>query len=150
MILGYCDKCGSIVEIFQSDIDNNTPCWCCGNFPQIPVPKEYIDNFRWRDGDGEEAFIEEVIKKSPNLDPYLFEHKDEIIDAQNAELDAAMERGRAIPQEKNRTAHCPVCNSTNLSRITLTTKAVKIFAFGIFGMGDNGKTWKCNNCGSKF
>lgn len=46
--------------------------------------------------------------------------------------------------------HCPICNSTDLSKISATKKAAKIAAFGIFGMGDNGKTWKCNNCGSKF
>lgn len=45
---------------------------------------------------------------------------------------------------------CPICQSTSLSKITTTKKAMKIAAFGIFGMGDNGKTWKCNSCGSKF
>lgn len=45
---------------------------------------------------------------------------------------------------------CPICQSTNLSKICTTKKVAKIVAFGIFGMGDNGKTWKCNNCGSKF
>lgn len=45
---------------------------------------------------------------------------------------------------------CPICQSTNLSKITTVQKAGKIALFGIFGMGDNGKTWKCNNCGSKF
>jgi len=45
---------------------------------------------------------------------------------------------------------CPICQSTNLSKISTAKKVAKIAAFGIFGMGDNGKTWKCNNCGSKF
>lgn len=45
---------------------------------------------------------------------------------------------------------CPICQSTNLSKISTTKKVAKIAAFGIFGMGDNGKTWKCNSCGSKF
>lgn len=45
---------------------------------------------------------------------------------------------------------CPICQSTNLSKITATKKVMKIAAFGIFGMGDNGKTWKCDSCGSKF
>lgn len=45
---------------------------------------------------------------------------------------------------------CPICGSTNLSKITIAQKAGKIALLGIFGMGDNGKTWKCNNCGSKF
>ena len=29
-------------------------------------------------------------------------------------------------------------------------KATKIGLFGLFDAGDIGKTWKCNNCGSKF
>ncbi len=45
---------------------------------------------------------------------------------------------------------CPICGSTDLSKITIAHKAGKIALFGIFGIGDNGKTWKCNNCGSKF
>lgn len=45
---------------------------------------------------------------------------------------------------------CPICQSTDLSKISMAKKTIKIVAFGIFGMGDNGKTWKCNNCGSKF
>ncbi len=45
---------------------------------------------------------------------------------------------------------CPICNSTNLAKITATKKIAKIAVFGIFGMGDNGKTWRCKNCGSKF
>lgn len=45
---------------------------------------------------------------------------------------------------------CPICQSTNLSQITTAQKAGKIALFGIFGMDNNGKTWKCNNCGSKF
>lgn len=45
---------------------------------------------------------------------------------------------------------CPICNSTNLSKINTAKKAMKIATFGIFGMGDNGKTWMCQNCGSKF
>ena len=48
------------------------------------------------------------------------------------------------------TPKCPICQSTNLSKITAVQKAGKIALFGIFGMGDNGKTWRCNNCGSKF
>lgn len=54
-----------------------------------------------------------------------------------------------IPTSQN-IPKCPICGSTNLSKITIAQKAGKIALFGIFGMGDNGKTWKCNNCGSKF
>lgn len=46
--------------------------------------------------------------------------------------------------------HCPICNSPDLSKISSVKKATKIGLFGIFGAGDVGKTWKCNNCGSRF
>lgn len=52
--------------------------------------------------------------------------------------------------EEDNKPKCPICNSTDLSKISATKKAAKIVTFGIFGMGDNGKTWKCNKCGSKF
>lgn len=46
---------------------------------------------------------------------------------------------------------CPVCGSTNLKKISLTTRAVKTAAFGTIGaIDDAGKTYKCGNCGSKF
>ncbi|WP_294854010.1 hypothetical protein [uncultured Oscillibacter sp.] len=45
---------------------------------------------------------------------------------------------------------CPICGSTSLSKITNAHKASKMLLFGVFGMGENGKTWKCNNCESKF
>lgn len=46
---------------------------------------------------------------------------------------------------------CPICGSTSLKKITLTTRAVKTAAFGTIGaIDDAGKTYKCENCGSKF
>ena len=46
---------------------------------------------------------------------------------------------------------CPTCGSTDLTKITTGTKVAKTVAFGVVGaISDAGKTWKCNNCGSKF
>lgn len=45
---------------------------------------------------------------------------------------------------------CLTCGSTDLTRISIAHKVGKIALFGVFGMGDNGKTWKCNNCGVKW
>jgi len=52
-------------------------------------------------------------------------------------------RPKHVPQ-------CPICGSENLTRLTTMKKAAKIALVGIYGLGDCGKTWKCNNCGSKF
>ena len=64
-------------------------------------------------------------------------------------LSVSIQHEQDIIQQQN-IPKCPICQSTNLSKITTVQKAGKIALFGIFGMGDNGKTWKCNNCGSKF
>ncbi|CDA73713.1 putative uncharacterized protein [Ruminococcus sp. CAG:579] len=45
---------------------------------------------------------------------------------------------------------CPICGSTDLTQISTVKKAAKVATFGIYGAGDIGKTWRCNNCKSKF
>lgn len=51
----------------------------------------------------------------------------------------------------NNIPKCPICGSTNINKITLTTRAVKTAAFGVVGaVDDAGKTYKCGNCGSRF
>ena len=52
--------------------------------------------------------------------------------------------------EKKSIPTCPICKSTDLSKITVTQKAGKAVLFGLFAAGDISKTWKCNQCGSKF
>ncbi len=46
---------------------------------------------------------------------------------------------------------CPICGSTNINKITLGNRAVKTAVFGVVGaVDDAGKTYRCDNCGSKF
>lgn len=146
-MLCYCDKCGNICEAFKDELEDG--CFCCGNSPLKPIPREYIDNFRWRDGDGKEAFIEEVIKKSPNLDKNLFEHRDEIIQRKNDEMKASIAIGKAILEEKSIVPKCPTCGSTNIRKMGGVERGVSIAAFGIFSKKIN-KTFKCCNCGYTF
>ncbi len=44
---------------------------------------------------------------------------------------------------------CPTCGSRNISKITLTSKAVGGFMFGVFSSNIR-NTFKCNNCGYKW
>lgn len=55
-----------------------------------------------------------------------------------------------ILNDKESEYKCPICNSTDLSRMSTATKVAKVGLFGIFGSGDIGKTFRCNNCGTKF
>ena len=142
-MLSYCKKCGrTLFDIFEL----KTICDICGS-KTYEVPKEYIDNFRWRDGVGKQALIEELVKTSPEFDQYLFDHKDEILAKQSAEFNAKMAHGKAILEEKNRAAKCPSCGSTNISKIGIIDRAVSV---GLVGLASSkiGKTHKCNHCGT--
>jgi len=62
-----------------------------------------------------------------------------------------IEADRARKQKKENIPHCPICNSTNIKKITLSKRALKTAIFGIVGaIDDSGKTYKCNNCDSRF
>lgn len=151
-MLCYCDKCGNICERFEDELSKD--CYCCGNSPLKIVPSEYIDNFRWRDGDGKHALIEEVIKKSPNFDQYLFEHRNEIIKLKNDDMDAIMAHGRAVLEGRDKgnrfNVKCPYCNATNVKKISGVSKGISVGLFGVFALGKISKQWHCNNCGSDF
>lgn len=50
-------------------------------------------------------------------------------------------------QEKpSNTPHCPTCSSTNIKKITGTSKATSVVLWGIFSQKVK-KTYHCNNCG---
>lgn len=146
IMLCYCKKCGRIIFNMFDEIDKK--CDCCGTVVH-PIPDEYKGNSSYKIYQND--LWEKYVKTSPDFDQYLFEHRDEILAKQSAEFNAKMEHGKAILEEKNRSPKCPICGSANIKKITIGIRAVKTAAFGVYGaVDDAGKTYKCNNCGSKF
>ncbi len=144
-MLSYCKKCGrALFDIFEL----KTICDVCGS-ETYEVPRKYVDNFRWRDGDGKQALIEELVKTSPEFDQYLFEHRDEILAKQSAEFNAKMEHGEAILEEGSRTQKCTYCGSTNIRKIGLLNRAISTELWGL-GSKKIGKQFHCNHCGADF
>lgn len=144
-MLSYCKKCGrTLFDIFEL----KTICDVCGS-ETYEVPREYVDNFRWRDGDGKQALIEELVKTSPEFDQYLFEHRDEILAKQSAEFNAKTEHGKAILEEGSRTPKCTYCGSTNIRKIGLLNRAISTELWGL-GSKKIGKQFHCNHCGADF
>ena len=144
-MLSYCDKCGNTTTAPESSLSQKK-CYCCGGSQFKPVPSEYIDDyyyFRFKSKDIEKKFFDEVVKKSPNLDPYLFEHRDEIINSKNERASAAATAGRAISKNQIK---CPTCGSTNTNKISGTERAVSVMGLGLFSKKIN-KSFKCKNCG---
>ncbi len=59
---------------------------------------------------------------------------------------AEIAHNNAIAQEWQNKPKCPTCNSTNLKKISATSKAVNTAVFGLFGT-KRFKQFHCNNCG---
>ena len=147
-MLYYCKKCGRIVNLYPSD---EKTCDYCSNLV-IPVPNKYLDekvSIALND-DLKEQFINECIKCSPEFDQYLFDHRGGDMKKLREQREAELDQLEAFMEEKNRVPRCPICQSTNLSRLSSLGKALKVGIFGLYGADDFGKTYKCNHCGSKF
>ena len=55
-------------------------------------------------------------------------------------------RNRQEAQDLLNKPKCPTCSSTNLKKISTTSKVVNTAVFGLFGTKRH-KTFHCNNCG---
>lgn len=73
-------------------------------------------------------------------DPIEYQLKLNQFKLQQEQSDAIREQERG----SNR-PHCPTCGSTNICRISTTSKAVNTAIFGIFGQKRKHQ-FKCNNC----
>lgn len=142
--LYFCKKCGRIIETEEGDI-----CDCCGA-SLYEVPEEYTENFRWRDGDGEQALMEELIKTSPEFDPDLSRRREEIIAKRHEEFNS----GSGIDWNKVESAGkngvtCSYCGSANVSKIGFFSRLGSAELWGL-GSDKIGKQFHCNNCGANF
>lgn len=61
-------------------------------------------------------------------------------------VDRAMAKYAGTTTNSSNTPKCPTCSSTNLKKITATSKAINTIAFGLLGTKRN-KTFHCNQCG---
>lgn len=148
-MLYYCIKCGRI--IFFMEDKKEKICDCCQT-NVCPIPEEYkgISSYKTYQND----LWEKYVKTSPEFDPYLFKHRDEILANKSVKYEAAIAHGKAILEGKDKGnkfgVECPYCHATNVKKITNTSKAVHTAVFGIFSIGRNSKNFHCNSCGSDF
>lgn len=140
--LRYCPKCGDICFLRKELAPNCAHC----NIPLKETEFICIDSLERGKVKPEirKAIFEKYIKDNPQYSEEAVKNRKE------QEFHNSLNMPSSYKGQENNKPKCPICHSTNLSKITTAHKAGKIALFGIFGMGDNGKTWKCNNCGSKF
>ena len=135
-MLYYCEKCGG-TGVLDFDV-----CVQCGSHNSYKsVPDEYVDDYAIKD-DLKAEFIENIVKSSPNFDQECWDRREAFKEIQkhNNEL---LENDKV---KQSNVPKCPTCQSTNLNKITVTSKAMNTALFGLFGTKRH-KTFHCNNCG---
>ncbi len=113
--------------------------------------------------ESEERIIKSLIERRKANEPFKPFPPVDTVKAREVAKDAeithkAIERGY-YSQNKN-VPRCPICQSTDLKKLGklsfMNSFGVNMkeggtpSVFPVFGVKRNDKTWKCNNCGSKF
>lgn len=135
-MLYYCEKCGGI-GVLDFDV-----CVQCGSHNSYrTVPDEYVDDYAIKDS-LKQQFIENIVKSSPNFDQACWDRREAFKEIQkhNNEL---LESNKV---KQSNAPKCPTCQSTNLKKISVTSKITNTALFGLFGT-KRYKTFHCNNCG---
>lgn len=148
LFMYLCKNCGKTIDYTQSEAE--TAECSCKHTDYIYLGVNPVQYYKMSDS-SKDRLIQKKLKLTQNQFEELKAEWSKI----RKEVDREYYVQRLAQRNEQRrvsqnTPKCPICQSTNLSKITTVQKAGKIALFGIFGMGDNGKTWKCNNCGSKF
>lgn len=131
------------IHSYEIKDDNTDICPYCNNKLINTLITENDFDIIWDVSDSDRQFLEAMIELKKN-DPIEYQLK-----MSQFKANLKQQENSKKVEEDNR-PKCPTCGSANLSKISTVKKATKIGLFGIFGAGDVGKTWKCNNCGSKW
>lgn len=156
MFYVYCDKCGRVALGNPNwEKEGKERCDVCGGNRMKHVPEEYIGSDEiLTDKQTEErinqpnGLIDQLVKTSPNFDPYFFEHRNEIIQKNHEQWNRITTYSKAM-EEKPHIPKCPTCGSTNIRKMGGVERGASIATFGIFSKKIN-KTFKCENCGYTF
>ena len=101
----------------------------------------------------QQRLFEEVIKPNAEFDPDLYARKDEIIkQKQEQEMNEFRRQTGGASWVDDKVVNkpkCPTCGSTNIEKISVSSKIVGAGLFGIFSKTARSQ-FKCNNCGYKW
>lgn len=123
IIFAECENCGRILKFKKyllSEINSGIECFCGNNSDIIhDLPQGTIDYPQQMKSNG----------------------SSQIHNTQQSELNTSATT-RFTPK-------CPTCGSTNIQKISLVSKALGGYMWGIFSSNIR-NTFKCNNCGYKW
>ncbi len=128
-----CVKCRSVMTLVESKYDSE--------YYREKSLEQYGDYTHWRD-----FFIEEV-KQNPLFDERKFNYQP--TKEQHDEILKNIFSANQKSTDNCNVPKCPTCGSTNVSKISTTSKVVGGAMFGLFSKTALSQ-FKCNNCGYKW
>lgn len=135
-MLYYCEKCGG-TGVLDFDV-----CVQCGSHNSYKsVPDEYVDDYAIKD-DLKAEFIENIVKSSPNFDQECWDRREAFKEIQKHN-DELLENDKV---KQANVPKCPTCNSTDIKKISVMSKAVGATMFGLFSKTARSQ-FRCKNCG---
>ena len=142
-----CPKCGFHSAGFgESGKDNiYIKCkYCNTNMIQTDeTGDEFVDNFCTYSVKGEDYF--KIFAKKYGGDQFseeAYEDRIRTVKRENSALQSTQRQSSNIP-------HCPTCGSTNIKKISATSKAVGAGLFGLFSKTARSQ-FECKDCGYKW
>lgn len=148
----FCPVCGEVHPFYLP----NEHTFCKkAEWINTHVPLQYALD-AWGDSDGPEGYKEQIRKlfyyNNPQYSPYWDEKRREDDESFAYELKAGVRNDTfdCLVTHTEPTVTCPVCGSTNVTKISGKDKALKMFFCGVLAAGEVAKTFKCESCGYKF
>ena len=91
----------------------------------------------------------------PSSDSLILKKLQELKETDPVKYEIAMMKykqklAKDFHQQEQNIPKCPICQSTNIHKISTANKVGSVALIGLFSVGHISKTFKCDNCGAKF
>lgn len=136
-----CPKCGLLRFVEFNDVSHMVCDYCSTKRTDIG---ETVEMRKIDDEGDRELFVQRIHRK------YLFNNPEFDETAYEARLKKREDFMRGMTERNANRPKCPICQSTNIHKISGVNKVGSALMFGVFAAGHVSKTYKCDNCGSKF
>lgn len=150
----YCQKCKMN---FSDSFDECV--YCCS--PLLNGTIESDEKCQTEEKDIFKMSDEEILKRydlyKKNIEQQtgtILSDKEFIIGLKNAKRETLLKQSilddNIAKNNKNNLTTCPYCKSTNVKKITTSSKVAHTALFGIFSISRNSKNFHCNQCSADF
>lgn len=137
----YCPVCGSVKDVVMDF------CVICNSEMGCSVRSKHEQEYYTAKGNPIDCLLNEEIKPNPLFDEKEYEHKHQV-HSQTLEMISNRLLEERMQNNPN-SPRCPTCKSTNIGKISTTSKVAGAAMFGLFSKTAKSQ-FKCNNCGYKW